>query len=175
MVRRSVFGLLAVDFFTHEYRISGHVNVRGKTVADTLNDRLQSYMELNDVYISRINHPAEIVATYEAAYLRKGGLMFAIVPATERLSKATRTTSYFGKHLRPIWLALPSFEISGDFEVTGLTLDWEAYVARGVGDYIPLLNATAKVTMNAEIEFSGEAFLVNREYVDLFCTSGEPS
>ena len=173
MARRSVSGLLAIELFTHEYRISGHVNVRGKTVGDMLNDRMESYLELRDVYISRIINPGEIVVAHPVAQLRKDGLMFAIVPARERLSKAGRSISYFGKHAQRVWMALPSFEISGDFEVTGLSLDWKAYVAHGVNDYIPLLHGTARVTLHPEIEFSGAAFLVSRANVDLFCVQDE--
>jgi hypothetical protein len=173
MVRRSVAGLLPVEFFTQGYRISGHVNVRGKTVADLLNDKLESYMELNDVYISRINDPGGIVANYGEARLRKDSLVFAIIPAKERLSRATRSTSYFGKSLRRVWLTLPSFEIEGDFEVTGLSLDWNAYIAQGMNEYIPLLNGVARVTFWPDIEFGGEAFLVTRPCVDLFCLREE--
>jgi hypothetical protein len=169
MVRRSVAGLLAVDFFTQGYRISGYINTRARTVGDILNDKLVSYVELNEVYISRISNPGEIVGTYPDAQLHKNGLLFAVVPAKERLSKAGRATSYFGKSLRRVWLALPGIEIEADFEVTGLTLDWKAYLAKAVSDYIAFVNGVARVISSPEITFSGEAFLVNREHIDLFC------
>jgi hypothetical protein len=175
MARRSVAGLLAAEFFTQEYRISGYIDNRFKTVGDILNDRLESYVELGQVYISRISQPGGIVATYGDAQLRKDNLMFAIVPANERLSKVGRATSYFGTQLRRVWLALPTFEIEGGFQVTGLSLDWKAYLAKGVSDYVPLVEATARVTVWPEITFSGEAFLVNRAHIDLFCMEDEPA
>ena len=157
MTRRSVSGLLAVDFFTHEYRVSGHVSVRSQTVGDLLNDKLQSHLELNDVYISRIIHPAEIVATYAEAQLRKDSLLFAIVPANERLSRAARSTSYFGRRLLRVWMGLPTFEIKGDLEVTGMSVDWETYLAKIIALHIPLLNATARPTISPDVTFEGEA------------------
>jgi hypothetical protein len=175
MVRRSVTGLLAVDFFTAGYRISGHISVRGNTVADILNDRLTSYLDLIDVYISRVSDPGGIVATYAEAQLNKENLLFAIIPAKERLSRSGRSTSYFGRHSRRIWLALPTLEIEGRFEVTGLSLDWKAYLAQEVSYYIPIVDATARLTVRPEITFGGEAFLVNRAHIDLFCMEEDES
>ena len=63
MARRPTSGLLAVDFFTSGYRISGHVSTRAKSVADMLNERLTSYLALENVYISRISSPGDIIAT----------------------------------------------------------------------------------------------------------------
>ena len=92
MARRTAAGLLPVDFFTRGYRISGHVSTRFDSVGDMLNDRLTSYLEIEDVYISRISSPGNIVATYAHAQLRKSNLLFAIVPGRESLSRATRST-----------------------------------------------------------------------------------
>jgi hypothetical protein len=174
MARRSVSGLLQVDFFTHEYRISAHMSVMGKTVGDVLNDRLHSYVQLNDVYISRIRSPGEIVASYAEAQIRKDGLLFAVVPVKESLSKAGRATSYFGRQRRKVWLALPMFEIEGDFQLTGLSQDWKTYLAKALSDYVPILDAVARLSVQPEITFAGEAFLVSRAQIDLFCMEGEP-
>ena len=171
MARRSVAGLLPVDFFTRGYRISGYLSTRAKSVGDMLNDHLQSYMDLEQVYISRIINPGDIVATYDQAKLRKDNLIFAIMPIAESLSKVTRSVSYFSRHHIPVWLALPMVEIEGDLHATGISFDLDVFLARGTGDYITLLNATARAASWPEISFTGEAFMVNKNFVDLFCTS----
>ncbi len=169
LTARQMAGPLAVDFFTRGYRISGHISTRVKTVGDMLNDRLSSYMQLSDVYISRITNPGEITAFYAYSQLLKENLLFAIVSQEESFSKVGRTVSYFGKKRAHAWLALPTFEIEGDFLVTGRSADFEAYLAKGVDEYIPIQNATARVATMPHITFSGEAFLVNRKNIDLFC------
>ena len=174
MAKRSVSGLLAVDFFTPGYRVSGHVSTRAHSVADLLNDRLKSYLELEEVYISRVNNPAEIVATHGHAQLLKDSLLFAIVPGRESLSRMTRSVSYFGRQRLPVWLALPTFEIVGELQVTGVTsFDLEAYLAKSIGDYVPVVNGIARATNWPDVRFEGEAFLVNERRIDLFCM-GEP-
>ncbi len=171
MARHSVTGLLPVDFFTRGYRISGHLNTRAKTVGDTLNDKLNSYLQLIDVYIARVNNPGEIIASYAYAQLLKDNLLFAIVSAEESFSKAGRSVSYFGKQRHKAWLALSTFEVEGDFLMTGRSADFEAYLAKGVDAYIPIQDGVARVSAFPEITFGGEALLVNRTRIDLFCLS----
>ncbi len=169
MTRHSVSGLLPVDFFTQGYRISGHLSTRAKTVGDTLNDRLSSYLQLTDVYIARVSNPGEIIISYSYAQLRKDNLLFAIVSAEESFFKAGRSVSYFGKQRRKAWLALSSFEIEGYFLMTGRSEDFEAYLAKGIDAYIPIQDGVAQISGLPGITFSGEAFLINRTRIDLFC------
>jgi hypothetical protein len=169
MARHSVTGLLPVDFFTQGYRISGHISTRAKTVGDTLNDRLSSYVQLQDVYIARVDNPGEIIISYSYAQLLKDNLLFAIVSAEESFSKAGRSVSYFGRQRRKAWLALATFEIAGYFVMTGRSADFEAYLAKGVDAYIPIQDGVAQLSGQPDISFSGEAFLINRTRIDLFC------
>ena len=169
MAQRRTSTLLPVDFFTRGYRISGHISTRAKTVGDILNDTLSSYVQLSDVYISRVTNPAEIVATYGYSQLLKDNLLFAIVSVEESYSKAGRAVSYFGKQRRPAWVVLPTFEIEGEFLVTGRSADFASYLAKGVDAYIPIQKGVARVASKPEITFNGEAFLVNRKNIDLFC------
>jgi hypothetical protein len=55
-------GLLAADFFTAAYRMSGHVDAGKRRLADILSDRLSDFLLLQDIYVSRIYRPGEIVA-----------------------------------------------------------------------------------------------------------------
>ena len=169
MVRRSIAGLLAVDFFTQGYRISGYLSTRVRRVGDLLRDRLRSYLSLVDVYISRIGNPGDIVASYHQAQLRKDNLCFAIVPSRESISKADSTVSYFGKERHHVWLSLSSFEIEGDLVVAGLDVELEAYLTQKAPDFIPIRDGVARVSIKPEIAFHGEAFLVNKRLIDLFC------
>lgn len=169
MVRRNVSGLVPVDFFTRAYRVSGHINTRTRTVADFLNDRLESYLQLDDVYLSRIVNPGEIVAAYPLAQLHKDSLLFAITSSKQRLSKVARSTSYFGRQSVPVWLALPTFEIEGKLQTAGLSFDLRMYLAKGTEDFMPIVEGVARVAVRPDVTFGGEAFLVNKKRVDLFC------
>ena len=164
-----VSGLLAVDFFTRGYRVSGHISTRVKTVGDILDDRLLSYVELDNVYISRIINPGEIVAAYPLAQLHKSSLLFAITSSEQRLSKVARSISYFGRQSVPVWLALPTFEIEGKLQTAGLSFDLSMYLAKAPEDFMIVAEGVARVAARPEVTFGGEAFLVNKTRVDLFC------
>lgn len=171
MTSGTVGGLLAVDFITAGYRISAHVNTRAKSVSDMLNDRLRSYLPLDDVYISRISNPGDIVAAYPRAQLRKDDLLFAIVPIKESISKNTTSGSYFGKQRLRAWLAMPTFEVEGEIQVAGAQFDLDSYLTKNTADYFPVLEATARATSWPDITYSGKAFLVNKSCIDLFCVN----
>ncbi len=168
---RTASALLPVDFFTRGYRISGHVDTRAMTVGDLLNDPLNSYIALDDVYIGRANSPGEIIASYRYAQLAKENLLFAIVPEEESFSKRSRSVSYFGKQKFKAFLALSTFEIEGNFSIAGRIADLETYLVKGIDAFIAIQNGVARVSNYPDITFSGEAFLVNRKGIDLFCLS----
>jgi hypothetical protein len=128
---------------------------------------------LNDVYISRVDNPGEIVAAYGQAQLRKDSLLFAIVPSKERFVQAGRAVSYFGKQQYSVWLALPTFEIEGKFQMTGRAMNLEAFLTKETDEYVTISEGIARATTWPEITFSGEVFLVNRKSIDLFCLGEE--
>jgi len=173
MARRAVTGLLPVDFFTRGYRISGHVSTRVNSVGDMLNDKLTSYLEVENVYVARISSPGDIIASYDHGELRKANLLFAIVPGKESLSRATRSVSYYGKQLLPVWISLPTFEIEGELQAAGMSFDLEAYLTQSTGDYLAVLNATARTALYPDVTFGGEAFLVNKQCIDVFCLGSD--
>ena len=72
-------GWVAVDFFTHSYRISGTVDVRRISLADQLNDRTSSYLLMEDTYVSPIDRPGDITASYAQAALRKENITMAVL------------------------------------------------------------------------------------------------
>ena len=77
-------GLITADFFTHTYRISARADTRKRSLADHLNDRLTSYLELYETFVSRLHKPSEIVTNYNLASLRKDGITFVILAAERR-------------------------------------------------------------------------------------------
>ena len=136
-------------------------------------DRLLSYLPLDDVYISRISNPGDIVSTYPQAQLRKDDLFFAIVPIKESVSKLSISTSYFGKQRLRVWLAMPTFEIEGEIQALGAQFEPDVYLTKSTSDYFPVLDATARAASWPDIVYSGQAFLVNKNRIDLFCVSGD--
>jgi hypothetical protein len=163
-------GLLAADFFTTAYRMSGHVDTGKRRLADILSDRLSDFMLLQDIYVSRIYKPGEIVAHYKTGSLIKDQITFVVLPTeADGLSK-DHTYPAFSAQMREVFITVPSFEIRGLLRIVG-KLDLQALLAIGTDKFMPLSNATASSSLLPQVQFSGPVILVNKSSVELFCVA----
>jgi hypothetical protein len=150
------------DFLSETHRISCKVEVTSTGLHGLLNDNNTSALEARDVYVSRIQQPAKIIANFEVITLNKATLSLAIVLRREDVgpqSTARRATPY------PVLITTPAFEIKGNVEVPG-KLDGSALLYGGTGKYMAIYQATAVATRFLEVPYSGEAMLVNRTLVE---------
>jgi len=162
-------GWVTVDFFTHSYRISGAVDVRRLPLADQLNDRTTSYLMLEDAYVSPIDRPGDITASYAAAALRKENVTMAILTSKEDgLSKKHSYGSYFGTSLKNVFITVPQFEVRGFLPVVG-KFDLHALLAIGTDRFMPLFDGTTFASIKPDIQFDGGMILVNKDTVGVMC------
>ena len=156
---------LMVDFFVHCYRISGRLNVRQKKLADQLNDRTTAFLQLEDVYISNIEHPAHITASYSNSILRKQNIIAVIVAQQDDgLPREHSYGSYLGGYLNRVFITIPFFEIEGDLRLSG-RLDLRAVLATGTDSFVPILDGRMTSSAHPDIVFTGGAVLVNRDHI----------
>jgi len=165
-------GFVAADFFTHTYRISARADTRKRSLADHLNDRLTSYLELHETFVSRLHKPSEIVASYKLASLRKDGITFAVLAAEEETSER-HAYGYFAKQLYDVFLTVPSFEIRGKLRAIG-KLDMQVLLVKGTENFISIGNPVASPCLFPDITFTGGTVLVNKSRIELFCISEAP-
>ena len=63
----------------------------------------------------------------------------------------------------------PAVVIEGKLQTAGLSFDLRMYLAKGTEDFMPIVEGVARVAVRPDVAFGGEAFLVNKKRVDLFC------
>jgi len=166
-------GWLAVDFFTQSYRISGHVDVRQRNLADILNDPTTGFVRLEDAYFSPLDRPGEIVATYPTPHLVKANLTFAVVPHQEdALSRKQAYGRYLGTFLQQIFLTVPGFEIVGYLRLSS-KIDLRRVLTTEPNDFIAVLDGRVRVSLRPDITFTGGGILVNRRHIGAFCVVKE--
>jgi hypothetical protein len=166
-------GWVTADFFTHSYRVSGSVDVRRLPLADQLNDRTTSYLMLEDAYVSPIDRPGDITASYTVAALRKENVTMAVLAHKEDgLSKKHSYGSYFGTSLRNVFITVPQFEVRGFLQTVG-KFDLHALLATGTDRFMPLLDGTTFASLKPEIQFDGGTILVNKDAVGVMCVHEE--
>ncbi len=163
--------LLAADFFTSAYRMSGNVSTGNRRLADILSDRLSDFLLLRDIYVSRIYKPGEIVAYYKTGSLIKHQITFVVLPTeADGLSK-DHTYPFLTRQMREVFVTVPSFEIRGSLKIAG-KLNLHALLAIGTEKFMPLRNAAASSSLLPDVQFSGPVILVNKSSVELFCVAG---
>lgn len=164
---------LVVDFFTHSYRISGRVNVRHRKLADQLNDHTTSFLQIEDAYVSNIEHPAEIATSYLNAVLYKKNITAVIVPRPEDgLQREHTYGSYYGVYLLKVFLTVPAFEIAGDLRLSS-KMDLRTVLTTGTDDFVTILDGRMKSSVRVDVTFTGGAILVNKHLVGAFCAEEE--
>jgi hypothetical protein len=166
-------GWVTADFFTHSYRVSGAVDVRRLPLADQLNDRTTSYLMLEDAYVSPIDRPGEITASYAVAVLRKENVTMAVLATKEDgLSKKHSYGSYFGTSLKNVFITVPQFEVRGFLQTVG-KFDLHALLATGTDRFMPVLDSTTFASLKPDIQFDGGMILVNKDAVGVMCIKEE--
>lgn len=159
--------LLTADIFTSSHRFSAQVNIGNRRLADVLNDRMTDYLTVENVYVSRINAPGDIVGRYEKASLLKQHITFVVLPTeTDGLSKEHKYNA-FSKSTEKVFITLPSFEINGSLEIIG-KFDLKAILAVGTTKFMPIFRGEAVNAFFPEVQFGGPVLLVNKQAVALF-------
>jgi hypothetical protein len=164
---------LVADFFTYRHRLSGRVDVRYNTVAAQLNDATTSFLVLEDAYVSNVERPGEIVASYTASVFRKANITAVVVARQEDgLMRQQSYGSYLGTYIRKIFITVPSFEITGYLRLSG-KMDLRTVLTTGTDAFIPVIDGEMRSSIRPEIFFTGGAILVNKDHVGVFCMEEE--
>jgi hypothetical protein len=164
---------LVADFFTYHYRISGRVDVYHRNLADQLNDHTTVFLQIEDVYVSNIEHPADIVANHTKSVLRKNNII-AVVVARQKdgLPREHTYGSYFGSYLRKVFLTIPAFDIEGQLRLSG-KLDLRTVLTTGTDKFISILDGHMRSSVRPDITFTGGAILVNKDQIGAFSVEEE--
>ncbi len=164
---------LVADFFTHSYRISGRVDVRHQKLADQLNNHTTAFLQLEDAYVSNIEHPADITASHASSVLCKNNVTAVVVALQEDgLPREYTYGSYLGTYLRKIFFTVPSFEIEGYLRLSG-RLDLRTVLTSGTDDFTPILDGQMRSSLHPDVAFTGGTILVNKDHIGAFWVEEE--
>ena len=159
---------LNADMFADSHRISTQMALRGRPLSDLLNDSNTSYVELDIAYVSRIDHPGEILADYALSIVRKDRLSFVVIATGLEMALKQNQAMYMYRRLWPVFITVPYFEITGQIEAPA-NIDLRALMATGVERFIPVFGGTATLSLNQSIQFSGELILINKTSIEVLC------
>jgi hypothetical protein len=162
-----------VEFFTHQYRVTGTTWMGGQRLTDLLNDKRTSTLDLTQVEIRRVIAPRQVVAAYRSAVLDKQRIVFALIAGEGADGKASRFYKHVEKVEWDVFVTVPFFELSGKLHVRGkgdlltMVMDW-------TGQFIPITEARAVFTIYPEVTFEGEVIVFNKAHMEVICSDARP-
>ena len=160
-------GRVTADFFTGSYRLSASVLVYKRRLADVLGDRITDYLDLVDIYVSRINNPGEIVATHQKGSLVKDEITFILL--SSEVEGISKERFYVPSRVSlPIFLTVPSFEIHGKFQWMG-DLEVKKILTTETQKFLPVLDAASTNSHFPKVTFEGPIALVNKTKIEVIC------
>jgi hypothetical protein len=160
-------GRITADFFTGSYRFSATVLVYKRRLIDVLGDRMTDYLDLVDIYVSRINNPGEIVATYQKGALIKEEINFILL--SDEAEGISKERFYVPNRVSlSIFLTVPSFEIQGKFQWMG-DVEVKKILTTETQKFLPILDATSSNSLIPKVNFQGPLALVNKAKIELLC------
>lgn len=168
-------GYLSAEFLTENYRISGEVALKGQPLIDTLNDKMNSFVRVENMYISPVNDPTVFTAQYALGHIRKDNIVAAVLAREE--DGIARHSIYQAKADAPILYSLftvtKGYEVRGGLKL-GSPVDVDNMLMQSLDLFIAVFRGHAKLTASPEIQFAGGALLLNRTFTNIFCVEKTP-
>ena len=158
---------MPVDFFSKNHRFSANVDVRKYNVIDLLNNSLTDYIEVTDLYVSRINQPGDIVDTCQTAALTKENIAFAIIPNESDALTPEHRYSFSRAQTAQVKLSVADFEIKGELEIT-CKPELHAILTTGTNNFMSVFSSTATHSGHQDLQLQGSAILVNKSVINYF-------
>ncbi len=155
---------VAVELFTHGYRISGTYILAPHLFADAIYNPTTAYVVLEDAYLSPITDPAAIGRYYKMLVVQKDELDFAL---TVNMKDGLRRDQRYKRssHKYTISLTVPFFEVTGEVYSMLKKFDPRSYLGTEAGSFISLFNATASSMFDLNITYQGGVILVNHKHI----------
>lgn len=152
---------IIADFFAHGYRVSGAFVGGNRSLSDVVYDLNTDFLLVQDAYLSPITDPAKISGYYAQTTLLKASLDFVLTidpkDGLRRDQRYTLSTQSF-----EICMTVPFFEIRGKLHLPGRIFEPRVFLSSEAGQFITLLDVTARCTFSPDVSYQGGAALVSR-------------
>jgi hypothetical protein len=162
----------SVVLITHQHRIAGAVQTKGKRLLDVLNDKTTDYLDIRDVQVFRGTDTETCVAAFPEALALKADISLMVVLAEKHEAPRKRLYGFVRKRPYPVFITVPGYEIQGRMHLTGPP-EPLAVLARETDVFFPVTQATVSQVITGEpLEVS--VVMVNKTCIGLFSLGEEP-
>lgn len=161
------YRFVLADILTSGYRVAGKIAVTTHGAMGFVNDPTHSIVEIHDARMARLHMPTKLVDHFEIVRTTKRQIHAICLARREDIGPQaiirggfTNVTEY---NLR---ITTSMFEVDGTMELPG-RFDFNALVAEGTREFLPVLNATLSAILIPSLRVQSAGILINRKLVDL--------
>jgi hypothetical protein len=155
-----------VSLITPYYRVSGKVGVTAAGLVGLLNDPTDSYLEMEDATLVRINRPQEAVAQFAVWSVVKSRILAVLLEQKGDIGRITIARSGFQRVVAyRVWAAIQGFEMFGVVEAPG-KFDFSSTMFQGSRQFVAMFNATLIPVFFPQLVTRTPALLFNRTMVE---------
>lgn len=161
------YRFILADILTSGYRVAGKIAVTTHGAMGFVNDPTHSIVEIHDARMARLHMPTKLVDHFEIVRTTKRQIHAICLARREDVGPQgiirggfTNVTEY---NLR---ITTSMFEVDGTMELPG-RFDFNALVAEGTREFLPVLNATLSAILIPSLRVQSAGILINRKLVDL--------
>jgi hypothetical protein len=155
-----------VAFFTARYCLVADLTTGTHRLSEVLNNRLQSHLTLDQVQVTHLDRPDQVVGQYTRSLLSKAVIRCAIAVAEPSRSSQQRLAAYVPKTRIAVCVLLPDLQVVGSAHLTG-KVDPVQSVLEGTDPFLLLADAWVTVAHSATEPMTAPIALVNRAHMEM--------
>lgn len=148
-----------VVVFTHDYSITGYLFLNERRFSDFLNDKRDTFIQLKDVSIARMEEPAKILEKTITSVIPKSGIVLAFEPP-QPSNPVIRKLIKYPKSKYDVFVATDGLEIHGHLNQSG-PLDLQEAFMNACESFIPITESTVTFKVNPAFILKQGTVLVN--------------
>lgn len=158
--------VLSVEVFTAGYRILGRVKPGGVGLFSFINAPTKSYIQIDDAYLKRLQHPGVMVARDTKLWLVKREIVAVVVSGKGEIGpSAVARRGYASTESHRVLINMPGYELVGSVQTAG-QFRFGGVMFEGDRLFSVLNDANLVSTTNPLVKASSSALLYNRSKVE---------
>lgn len=168
MVQPASGRFIPVEMLTSSHYMFGQVKVGNNGMLGLLSDPHNSYMEISEASLARVQTPDNVINYATLMWAVKQQVVAVALGKREYVGPMLMVRGGYAQILQyPIQITTTVYEIRGTLQWSG-RLDFSALMAEGTNAFIVLFDAVLISTLFPKLRIERPALLFNRSYLDTF-------
>lgn len=165
MVQPMTVRYVSADFLTSSHHIFGQLKVGQTGVTGLLSDPRNSYIEISDASLVRIQQPDKVINYAQMLWLVKSQAVAVCIHKREYAgSTAVLRAGYTRVLPYHVEITTAIFEVTGTLDWSG-RFEFSVLMTEGTNAFILLYDALITSSFSSDLHIDSQVALINRNYI----------